>query len=63
MKYKVHKFEINMSRDMEHLERFLNSLKGEVISIIPNIAKTTLFQIYGAAKKIDFLLIIEKTKM
>jgi len=60
MKYKVHKLEINMMRDQENLERFLNSLKGEVISIIPNIAKTSLFQIYGVTKKIDFLYIIEK---
>jgi len=60
MKYKVHRFEINMESDQDQLERFLNSLKGEVVSIIPNIAKTSLFQIYGLTKKIDFLYIIEK---
>lgn len=60
MKYKVHKFEINMANDQAMLEQFLNSLKGEIVSIIPNIAKTTLFQIYGVTRKIDFLLIIEK---
>ncbi|MCD4735979.1 MAG: hypothetical protein K8R53_08045 [Bacteroidales bacterium] len=60
MKYKVHKLEINMTSDQNHLEGFLNSLKGEVVSIIPNIAKTSLFQIYGVTKKIDFLYIIEK---
>lgn len=60
MKYKVHKLEINMARDQNYLEQFLNGLKGEVISIIPNIAKTSLFQIYGVTKKIDFLYIIEK---
>ncbi len=60
MKYKVHRFEINMANDQARLEQFLNSLEGEVVSIIPNIAKTTLFQIYGVTRKIDFLLIIEK---
>ncbi len=61
MKYKVHRFEINMNMDQGRLEHFLNSLKGEIVSIVPNIAKTSLFQIYGISRKIDFLLIIEKT--
>ncbi len=61
MQYKVHRLEIDMEKDQVKLEQFLNSLKGEVISIIPNIAKTTLFQIYGVTRKINFLLIVEKT--
>ncbi len=62
MKYKVHRLEINMTRDENRLEKFLNGLKGEVVSIIPNVAKTNLFQIYGLTRKIDFLYIIEKIK-
>ena len=62
MKYKVHHFPISMKKDRERLEAFLNSLQGEVISIIPNLEKTTLTQIYGIAKKIDFLLIVEGVK-
>ncbi|MFC1860880.1 transposase [Chloroflexota bacterium] len=62
MKYKVHKIEIDLEKDQEKLENFLNNLKGEVVSIIPNIAKTTLFQIYGATRKINFILIVEKLK-
>ena len=61
MKYKVHRLDINMYRDQNMLERFLNSLKGEVVSIIPNVARTTLFQIYGITRKVNFLLIVEKT--
>ena len=60
MKYKVHRLEINMENEPFHLEEFLNKLKGEVVSIIPNIARTTLLQIYGGSRKIDFLLIVEK---
>lgn len=60
MKYKVHKLEINLENEPFRLEQFLNRLNGEVVSIVPNIAKTTLFQIYGATRKIDFLLIVEK---
>jgi len=60
MEYWVHKLEINMVSDQTKLEEFLNSLQGEVISIIPNIAKTSLFQIFGATRKINFLFIVEK---
>ena len=62
MKYKVHRFEINMAQDQDKLEQFLNSLEGEVVTIIPNAAKTSLLQIYGVTRKVDFLLIIEKLK-
>jgi hypothetical protein len=62
MKYKVHRLEIKMESDQSKLEQFLNNLEGEVVSIIPNIKKTSLFQIYGITSKVDFLLIIEKTK-
>ena len=62
MKYKVHRLEIKMENDQNKLEQFLNNLEGEVVSIIPNIKRTSLFQIYGLTDKIDFLLIIEKMK-
>jgi len=60
MKYKVHQFEIKMNSDSGRLEQFLNSLQGEVVSIVPNVKNTTLAQIYGVSRKVDFLLIIEK---
>ncbi len=62
MKYRVHRLEIDMENDRSKLEQFLNGLEGEVVSIIPNIKKTSLFQIYGLTRKIDFILIVEKTK-
>lgn len=62
MKYKVHRFDIKMDEDQERLEQFLNNLKGDVVSITPNIAKTSIFQIYGVTRKIDFLYIVEKLK-
>ena len=60
MNYRVHRLEIDLEKDQARLEQFLNSLRGEVVSIIPNIAKTSLFQIYGVTRKINFVLIIEK---
>jgi hypothetical protein len=60
MKYKVHRFDIQMESDQSRLEDFLNSLKGELVSIIPNNRNMSLAQIYGVSRKIDFLFIIEK---
>ncbi len=60
MKYKVHQFEIDMRRDREKLEQFLNNLEGEIVSIIPNVKPT--FQLMGATAKVGFLLIVEKVK-
>ena len=49
MSYKVHRFEIDMETDSAKLEVFLNGLDGEIVSIIPNVRKTTLAQIYALA--------------
>ena len=58
MKYRIHRFQINMKEDQIKLEQFLNSIEGDVVSIIPNVTPT-LF-ILGGAAKIDFLMIVEK---
>jgi hypothetical protein len=55
MKYRVHQFDIKMRDDQSKLEQFLNSLEGEVISIVPNITIG-----YWWAHKVDFLLIVER---
>lgn len=57
MKYKVHRFDIKMEIDQTKLEGFLNSLAGDIVSIIPNVRPT--FQGMGATAKIDFLYIVE----
>ena len=57
MKYKVHHFDIRMNEDQFRLEKYLNSLKGEVVSIVPNVKP--IFRPMGATAKVDFLLIIE----
>ncbi len=55
MKYRVHRFNIKMTKDQENLENFLNNLQGELVSIIPNISL-----VFPWAHRVDFLLIIEK---
>ena len=60
MKYKVHRFDLKMESEKDRLEDFLNSLDGEIVSIVPNVKPT--FQGMGATAKVDFLFIIEKMK-
>ena len=47
-----------MGRDATKLEEFLNSLEGEVVSIVPNVKP--VFMCYGS--KVDRLLIVEKKR-
>ncbi len=58
MKYRVHRLNVNMSDDTQKLEQFLNNLKGEVVSIVPDIK--TIFLFHGT--KIKSFIIIEKLK-
>lgn len=60
MGYKVHRLDLKMESDQTRLEDYLNSLEGEVISIVPNVKPTFLGM--GATAKVDFLFIIEKIK-
>ena len=61
-KYRVHRLEIQGEDIYNKLEQFLNDLEGEVVSILPNIKKGSLPQIYGVTGKVDFLMIVEKLK-
>lgn len=56
MKYKVHRFSLKMTEDADKLELFLNSLKGEVVAIIPNVAPFPV----TLHPHVDFVLIVEK---
>ena len=58
MKHKVHRLDVKSDNMQEKLEIFLNDLKGEVVSIIPNVKPT--FQLMGATARVDYLLIVEK---
>jgi hypothetical protein len=56
MNYKVHRFDLRMTENQRELEQFLNSLKGELVAIIPNVTITP----FTWASRVDFLLIVEK---
>jgi hypothetical protein len=55
MEYKVHRFQIRMTKEQDKLEQFLNNLKGEVVAIIPNITPGPFL-----VPNVNFLLIVEK---
>ena len=56
-KYRVHRCDLRMTADQSKLEQFLNSLEGEVVAIIPNVAPAPL----SLHAEVDFLLIVERT--
>jgi rhamnose utilization protein RhaD (predicted bifunctional aldolase and dehydrogenase) len=60
MKYRVHQIDVKKDTAQEKLERFLNQLDGEVLSVVPYVTPT--FQVMGATAKVDFLLVVEKVK-
>ena len=60
MRYKVHRLDIKMDKEQAKLEEFLNNLRGEVISVVPNVKPT--FQGMGATAKVDFLFIVERVR-
>ena len=58
MKYRVHRLVVKKDTAQQELERFLNQLEGNVLSIVPYTSPT--FQLMGATSKVDFLLIVEQ---
>ena len=58
MKYRVHRLDVNSKTMQQQLEHFLNTTRGEVISVIPNVKPT--FQLMGATAKVNYLLVVER---
>jgi len=57
-RYRVHRLDIDMSKEQDKLEQFLNNVEGEVISVIPSV--TPKFTPGGMGARVNFLLIVEK---
>jgi hypothetical protein len=55
MSYRVHRFDVKMAKDQDKLERFLNDLDGEVLSITPNVTIGPFW-----IPQVNFLYIVEK---
>ena len=59
-RYRVHRIDVRMRRDEAKFEHFLNSLEGEVVSVIPNVSPSWTFGGMGA--RVHYLWVIEKIK-
>ena len=60
MSYRVHQLEVKKDNAQEKLERFLNRLDGEIVSVLP--FTSPVFKGMGATSQVDFLLIVEKVQ-
>ena len=60
MKYKVHRIDVKRENIQSELEKFINGIDGEIVSIVPNVKPTFLW--LGGTAKVDFLLIVEKVQ-
>ena len=56
--YKIHRFDVIMRTDQARFEQFLNSLEGEVVSVISNVSPTWTFG--GIGSRTYYFWIIEK---
>ena len=54
-RYRVHRIDVSMTKDEASLERFLNGLDGEVVSVVPNVTVGFLW-----TPRVDFLLVVVK---
>ena len=52
--------EVDLNRDEQTLEKFLNGLEGDVVSVLPHVRKPSLAWIYGLRRSVDFVVVIEK---
>ena len=53
--YRVHRFDLKMTKDAGNLERFLNSLEGEVVSVVPNVTVKAFW-----VHVINFVYVVER---
>ena len=60
MKYRVHRYEVNLEQDERSLEEFLNGLTGDVISVFPHVRKPSLPWIYGLKRSVNFVIVVER---
>ena len=55
MRYRTHRLEMRMTQDTAALDRFLDTLEGEVVAIVPNVTIHFFW-----VQRVNFVLIVEK---
>ena len=61
MNYRVHRIDVSSDNMQERLEKFINHMEGDLVSVLPDVRPT--FQGMGATAKIDFILVVERLKV
>jgi len=56
LRYRVHRFDIDMRKDQRKLEQFLNSLEGEVVAIIPSVNPISFSVKFSLRPKTDLYM-------
>jgi hypothetical protein len=57
-RYRVHRFDVVMRTDQSRFEQFLNSLEGEVVSVVPSVSPSWTFG--GMGSRVYYFWVIEK---
>ena len=58
MRYRVHRVELHKETAHDELERFLELLTGEVVSIVPWV--TPVFMPFGGSSRTSHALVVER---
>jgi hypothetical protein len=58
---RVHRFEIQLDDGADPPAAFPNGLDGEIVAIVPDTTTTSLAQVFWSTRKIDVLLVVERT--
>lgn len=57
-RYRVHRFDVVMRKDQARFEQFLNSLEGEVVSVIPSVSPS--WTVGGMGARTLYFWVVEK---
>jgi hypothetical protein len=58
MRHRVHRLKVREDTAHEELERFLNDLEGEVVTVVPFV--TPVFMPFGGAARTTWMLVVER---
>jgi len=60
MRHRVHRVKVHEDTAHEELERFVNDLEGELVTVVPFV--TPVFMPFGGAARTTWMLVIERIR-
>lgn len=58
MRHRVHRLKVHEDTAHEELERFVNDLEGELVTVVPFVVP--VFMPFGGAARTTWLLVVER---